>query len=132
MNVKLTPKQELFAIHVSGGMNQSAAYRLAYDAENMLDETIHSRASEVASNSKVAARIEELRKPVLEAAGITLKAHLERLQEIGDMAAEAGQYSAAITAEANRGKVSGLYIEKVEAKVDGSVVLKISAVDERI
>lgn len=57
----LTAKQEAFCQAVASGMNQSDAYRSAYDAENMKAECINVKASELASGGKVAVRIAELK-----------------------------------------------------------------------
>jgi len=43
----LTPKQEKFAQSVASGKSQADAYRMAYNAENMKDETVWARASEL-------------------------------------------------------------------------------------
>jgi len=56
----LTSKQEKFAQAVASGMTQADAYRHAYDAENMADSTIWSRASELAADGKVSGRIKAL------------------------------------------------------------------------
>ena len=53
----ITEKQERFALTVAEGSTLSAAYRLAYDAEGSKPETVWARASELADNSKVKARI---------------------------------------------------------------------------
>ena len=45
---------------------------------------------------------------------ITLESHLSKLAEIRDMAIAAEDYSAANTAETNRGKVMGYYVERKE------------------
>lgn len=53
----LTTKQDNFAFHIACGMTQSDAYRTAYDAHNMANSTIWSKASELAGSDKVAERI---------------------------------------------------------------------------
>ena len=55
-----------------------------------------------------------MRQPIVEAAGLTLAGHLQRLKDLSDAAEKSNQMSAAITAEVARGKASGLYVEKVE------------------
>jgi hypothetical protein len=65
-HVKLTAKQEAFAQGIADGLGQADAYRRAYDAEGMKDNTIYPRASELMKNSKVTARITELRSEVQE------------------------------------------------------------------
>ena len=56
----LTPKQAKFAANLAEGMSQAEAYRNAYDAENMANETIHAHASRLAKRDKVAARVDAL------------------------------------------------------------------------
>jgi len=58
----LTIKQERFAYeYVINGGNASAAYRSAYDADNMKPETINKRASELLLDGKITGRIEHIR-----------------------------------------------------------------------
>ena len=109
----LTPKQEAFAQAVASGKTQADAYRFAFDATRMKPETIQQAASRLMANSKVSARVDELRKPVVEAAQLTLEAHLKRLSELSRKAEDEGKYSAAVAAEVARGKASGLYVDKV-------------------
>ena len=60
----LTTKQEAFAQSIASGKTQADAYRLAYDAENMKDETIWSKASVLMADGKVTARVDDLRKAI--------------------------------------------------------------------
>ena len=57
----LTAKQEAFVQAIAGGMNQSDAYRSAYNAGKMKDGSINVNASKLAADAKVALRIAELR-----------------------------------------------------------------------
>jgi phage terminase small subunit len=115
--ITMTPKQELFAQAVASGKSQAEAYRAAYDAEKSKPETVHSKASVLMANGKVAARVAELRKPVAERAQITLESHLRDLESLRDKATKDRQYSAAITAEIARGKAAGVHVEKSESLV---------------
>lgn len=126
----LTPKQEAFAQAVASGMNQSDAYRDAYAAGKMKLTSINVNASKLVANTKVALRIAELRKPVVEAAQITLTSHLERLKVLSAAAEAGNQYSAAISAEVARGKASGLYVEKTELTGAGGLPLSIAVTFE--
>ena len=110
----LTPKREKFAQVVASGKNPAEAYRIAYDAENMMPATIRKRAGELAANGAVRGRIEKLRAPIVEKAQMTLESHLADLEILRDMAAKAEQMSAAIAAEVARGKAVGLYIDRKE------------------
>jgi len=57
----LTAKQEAFAQAIADGKNQSDAYRAAYSAGNMKDNSINVNASKMAADAKVALRIKELK-----------------------------------------------------------------------
>jgi hypothetical protein len=65
-HVKLTAKQEAFAQGIADGLGQADAYRGAYDAEGMKDNTIYPHASKLMKNDKVRIRITELRESVQE------------------------------------------------------------------
>ena len=56
----LTPKQEMFVQALIAGKSQREAYKEAYNAANMKDETIDVRACELLKKSKVKVRYEEL------------------------------------------------------------------------
>ena len=118
----LTAQQERCCLAYLETGTAREANRRSYDAENMKPETVNKRASELLDNGAIAGRLAELRAPVVKAAQMTLETHLEALRSLRDKAAEAGQYSAAITAETNRGKAAGLYVEKLS--VGGSTELR--------
>lgn len=71
-NKPLTDKQENYcqAYVVCG--NQSAAYRIAYDAEAMNANTVHVEACKTHSNPNVAIRIKELQKEAYERNKVTI------------------------------------------------------------
>lgn len=56
----LTPKQEKFIQNIVKGMSQREAYKNAYNASNMKNETIDSKASNLFKEDKIRARYEEL------------------------------------------------------------------------
>lgn len=111
---KLTAKQDAACIAFVKGMNQGDAYRSAYDTSKMKPATINRAATELFANPIIAARVAELRAPVVKDARITLEDHIAELADLKKGAKDAGQFSAAIKAEELRGKVSGIYIEKHE------------------
>lgn len=120
--MKLTAKQEAFCLAYIETNNASEAYRRSYDASKMKDGTVHQTASRLLADVDVTARLEQLRAPVRDRAQITLESHLERLNHLSLMAEQAEQYSAAIKAEESRGKVAGLYVEKIDhTSSDGSL-----------
>ena len=59
---KLTPKQELFVQGIISGLSQRQAYRQAYKAEKMSNETVDVRASKLLKEYKVSIRYRELLK----------------------------------------------------------------------
>lgn len=61
----LTPKQELFAQLVAGGMGGSDAYRQAYKAENMTDAAIAVEAFKSIRHPKIALRLNEIRQAMV-------------------------------------------------------------------
>lgn len=71
MTKPLTAQQEKFVLALMAGKNQSDAYREAYKTGKMTDKSIHEKASELAANVKVAARLTELRNKASEKAVIT-------------------------------------------------------------
>lgn len=116
---KLTPKQEKFCVEFIQCGNAAEAYRRAYSAEKMKPETIWSNASRIMADSKVLARVSELRAEAAQKAMVTLESHLADLARLRDLAEEDGQFSAAITAEISRGKAVGLYTERLKQEVSG-------------
>lgn len=59
--MKLTAKQEQFAQLVAQGKSQADAYRGAYDTSNWTDKSVWEKASTLAADVKVSARIKELK-----------------------------------------------------------------------
>ncbi len=75
----LTPKQENFCLAYLETGNASEAYRRAYCAEKMKPETINRMGKAMIDDPKIAARIAELRKPVVEKVQIGLERVLQEL-----------------------------------------------------
>jgi len=118
----LTPKQEAFCIAHLEERTAIAAYKRAYDCENMSNNAISVEAHRLLANPKIALRLEELKAPVVESARCTFEGHLKTMARLRDLATEATQYSAAIKAEENRGKVAGLYKDQIDmTSSDGSM-----------
>ena len=62
----LTAKQEAFCQAIADGKDQATAYRTAYDAANMKDESVYPQASKLMKNPKIALRVSELKAQVAE------------------------------------------------------------------
>lgn len=120
----LTGPEEIFCGLVIKLGNASEAYRLAFPKSQKWEaQSIAVKASHLQAQDKIQTRLSQLRSDLREDARITLAEHLAELKNLREAAKQAGQHAAAITAETNRGKVSGLYVEKVAATLsnpDGS------------
>lgn len=111
----LSPQRETFAQLVASGKSQAEAHREAYPrSRNWKPDAVHQSASRLMTDVKVAARVAELRAPIIAKVGITLEQHLADLQRLRDLAEADGKYSAAVSAELARGKASGLHVERVQ------------------
>lgn len=131
--VNITPKQEKFCMAYIETGNASEAYRKAGYSKGMSDKTVNEASARLLKNSKVIARLAEIRKPALEAAQITLADHLKDLKRLRDLSESEGKFSAAVSAEIARGKVSGLYIDKVEQTgKDGAPIQHEHKVDVKL
>lgn len=89
---KLTAKQEKYALELATGtdsngqpISQAEAYRRTFKCDKMADKTIWENASRLFNDSKVAARVQELRDNVTKAAVIDASYVLKRLVEIDQM-----------------------------------------------
>lgn len=107
-------QQRFIAEYLKDGNGKDAAVRAGY-ARKAAKQT----ASELLRKAHIVAALDAARAPVLEAlrlqladAQITMESHLCELAGIRDAAKKAGQYGAANAAEANRGKVAGLYVDR--------------------
>ena len=102
----LNARQELFVQGLLVGKSADRAYRESgYKSHR-------ANAARMSANDNIVRRLEELRAPVVKAAQMTLETHLRDLLGLRNMATNAGQFAAAVTAETNRGKAAGLYIER--------------------
>ena len=82
---KLSPKQQDFCLEYLKCGNASAAYRLIYSCKRMKTVTVNRRATELLANGMIAARLEELRKPIVVKAIASVESVLVRLVAIDNM-----------------------------------------------
>jgi phage terminase small subunit len=125
----LTPKQELFAQSIAlEDMNKSDAYRSAYDTNKMSDKTINEKASLLASQDKIRARIKELREQVVSPKIISAQKRKEWLTAVindPDM-----DINARLKASDQLNRMEGEYIQKVETEIKNAVSINIELVDD--
>lgn len=121
----LTPKQEAFCLAYLESGNATEAYRQAGYSAGMADKTVQEAASRLLRNSKVVARLAQVRDIATAEAGMTIADHLADLKALRDAAKGEGKYSAAVAAEVARGRVSGFYVERVAGADGGPLIVEI-------
>ena len=124
----LTAKQELFVQKILEGMSQADAYRSAYNTKRMTDKTIWENASRLMADSKVTARLTELRNELAQPSIMTAQERLKWLTE--RIADEDVDINAKLKAIDIMNKMQGEYVQKVEAEVKNAVNISIELVDE--
>lgn len=82
----LTPKQEAFVLAYIETGNASEAYKRAYDASRMKDETVRVKASELLKNGNITVRLDELRGKAAEKVLLNRAWVLERLMRNAQIA----------------------------------------------
>lgn len=124
---KLTPQQEKFAQAIAlEDMNQADAYRSAYNTNRMTDKSIWEKASELASNVKVTARIAELRKECMTPKVMDAQKRREKLTVL----AESEDPNVAMKAIDLLNRMDGEYVQKIAAEVQTETTINIELVDD--
>ena len=111
----LTAKQEEFAKAIVEGMNQADAYRSAYNTKKMSDKTIWENASRLMANSKVTARITELRNELAKPTIMSAQERLEWLTQL--IKSDEESTSDKLKAADIMNKMQGEYVTKVEGNL---------------
>ena len=119
----LTAKQEKFVQNIIQGMSQADAYRSAYSCKNMSDKTIWENASRLANDSKVSARLSELRGQLTKATIMSAQERLEWLTKV--INSEEETTGDKLRAADLMNKMQGEYVQKVEAAVTNAVNINI-------
>lgn len=87
----LTSRREKFCQAIANGKNQSEAYRLAYNAEKMKNETVQNNAYKLMQSNEVSTRIQELRSEVQATFKFTREAYLKALLDNIELAKGTGK-----------------------------------------
>ena len=123
----LTPKQEKFIQNIVKGMSQRQAYKDAYNAENMKDETIDSEASILFNDQKISERYKEL---IQQLEDETLMTAIEKRRMLREMAVnKENSVTDRIKAIDTDNKMTGEYVTKVEGDI-GIVSINVKLDDE--
>lgn len=123
----LTEKQEQFVRNILDGMNQTEAYRSAYPNQKMSDKTISEAASRLMANSKVVARLSELRN---ELSKPTIMSAQKRLEWLTELINSEEDINAKLKAIDIMNKMQGEYTQKIEADVKNEVTINIELSDD--
>ena len=142
----LTANQEKFVQCIIEGKSQAEAYREAYPKQRSSDKTIWEAASRLMANSKVNARIRELRDQLAKPSIMTAQERLEfltgvingtkgeKIVEIVDGEAKEIEVPASmknrLSAIDIMNKMQGEYVQKVEADVKSEVTINIELSEE--
>lgn len=112
---KVTPKQERFAQEYVKCLNQSEAYRRAYNVKpTTKPATVWNNSHILMGNSAVAARITQLHERTLERTLITTESLTLRLEDAITLALENDQAAAVTGAIMAQAKLNGLDVHKIE------------------
>jgi len=123
-DVKLTAKQEAFAQAIADGMGQADAYRMAYDAEGMKDNTVYPKASRMMNEGKIRARIDELKSMVVEKQLWTREMSVKGLIQAYRIAQDA-KTSTGMTAAVKELNVMHGFNEPTKLSITGSMIQRI-------
>lgn len=115
----LSEKAEAVCVAYIQHGDGSKAYRDAGYAPNAKPETVAKLVNRFLKRAEVQKRLSELRDAVSVGSNITLQSHLAELGWLMEISAASGKMSAAVQASIARGKVVGLYIDRVA--VSGSL-----------
>ena len=119
-HVKLTAKQEAFCQGIADGLGQADAYRAAYDAGDMKENSVYVQASKLMKNPKITQRIAELRSEVQEkqlwSREMSVKALVQAYRE--------GSGSVKVAAVKELNAMHG-YNEPAKVSINGNLVHKV-------
>lgn len=132
---KLTLKQEAFAQAYIETGNASEAYRRAYDAENMTQNSIAVQACKMLDSPKIALRVDELRANAQERHEVTVDSLIRELEEarIAASTTERPQASAMVAATMGKAKILGFIVDKQDnTSSDGSMTPRSTLSDKAV
>lgn len=124
----LTPQQEKFVkCIVLDGMNYSDAYRSSYNTEKMTDKTVNEKASRLKDDSKIRARIKEMS---AEIDSPKIMSRTKRAEKLTGLAENSEDPNVVMKAIDLLNKMTGEYVQKIEADVNTEVNINIELSDE--
>lgn len=137
----LTIKQEKFVQGLIRGLSQRQAYKEAYNANNMMEETIDKEACLLFNSPKISERYNELVKELEDKSIMTAKERMKWLSDVvkgnikqisysgnGETYENEAYISDKLKAIDTLNKMSGEYTTKVDANVNTEI--KVTMVDD--
>ena len=132
--MSLTIKQEIFVQRLIEGYSQREAYKFAYEADNMKNETIDNKASKLFANSEIRARYEELKNELKKQMFYTVKKanddlnwiKLKAKEDIENRGIKQANANAYLNAVKQQIDLNGITIK--EAKEDADNIIKFELV----
>ena len=124
----LTAKQEKFVRNLIEGMTQREAYKNSYDAENMTDKTIDEESCRIFNDCKINARFRELQDELAKQSILTATQRAVILSDIATNSEE--DTNTKIRAIDTLNKMSGEYVQKIDANVNADVNISIELSDD--
>lgn len=123
----LTLSQEIFARLVAAGHSQTEAYLKAYPACKTTNlNTVYSKASHLAKQDKVGARIASLKEKIISEA---LMSPTELYQRLTEMARNGGKVEIRLKAAELIGKIHGVFQPDKETSVNVNPAFVVQTVD---
>lgn len=124
----LTAKQEKFCRAIAiDHMNYTEAYKYAYDTSRTTDKSCYEKASRMVKEVKIKSRIEELRNEI---DSPRIMSAIKRKEKLTDIIMNSPDENAQMKAIDILNKMSGEYIQRIEAEVDNNVNINIALVDD--
>lgn len=130
----LTAKEEKYVQNLLKGMSQREAYKKSYNASNMKDTTIDSKASILFKKDKIRARYEELINATAKKTIIDVQERKELLTRIakaeeyetysgndGELYTTPPKIDTRMKAIDTLNKMEGVYVQKIEGSIDGNI-----------
>ena len=130
----LTDKQKRFAREFVYNDGTKTKTECAVDA-GYGKSSAHVRASELTNPRKfplVVRYIQELQNEVQQKFDVTFDRHIRKLAEIRDQAIDKGNLTAAVSAEVQRGRAAGIYVERKEIRTGTLEALSEKQIKQKI
>lgn len=110
------------------GRDGLAAFRIAYPNNKSNNETARVRVYQMLKSASISMAVAQVERAAMQGIVLTLQEHLTNLATLRDEAKKVRQYGAAVSAEVNRGKASGLYVTRTEITGKDGSPLAVAAV----